>query len=318
MRILSLRTALLAIGFVPGLARSQSSTQGPITNVSALVQIPAGPGALSAPLGFSLSAPSPLLVRGVGPALAAFGVGGTAVAPYLDFFTPSGPVDFGARVAIAWDWNAAAAVVGAFPLPAPTGAPVNGQGPVDSSDVETFQPGTYMARAFDNSHQGGTALVELYTGGVLVPLGNPGIVRPTPPPGDISNCSLLVTAGPGAQPQILGFTLNAPATVLIRAVGPSLAAFGVPNSARAPQFQLWKGASPYAYPVVTLSDNDWAGIVAAVGAFTLSAPSGDDAAVTFLPAGSYTLTGANADPTAAATSSVLLLEVYVVPDLGIL
>lgn len=313
MRFRQFLAVLTAFSGGATFAWGQAPANGPIMNVSALVQIPPGQGALSAPLGVAVSAPSPLLIRADGPALAKFGLTGTAVGPYVNFYTGAGLVDWGAKVAIAWDWAAAAASVGAFPVPLPGGTPVNGQIPENSSDLETFQPGGYAARAYDNSWQGGTVLMELYTSAHLIPAGNlgPGSPPLSPgPPGFISNFSLLFS-GSAASSQVLGFTLAAPTPVLIRAVGPSLAAFGVAIPARAATFQLRTSAGA-AFPTVTVPAGAWPAIFQSVGAFPLTAPTGDLSAIAMLPAGAFTLTANDA----TGAGGTVLLEVYANPSVS--
>jgi hypothetical protein len=292
---------------------AQTSISGRITNVSALVQIPSGRGALSQALGFTTGSSSPLLVRGVGPTLAKFGVTNTAIAPVIQYYAGSGSVSFGGRIAIAFDWNASAALVGAFPLSAPAGAAVNGQIPVDYSDVETFTPGTYSIRAEDNSWQGGTALLELYTGGTLIPL---GLSLPVPqlPAGDIINFSLLFNAASGGTQQAIGFALSDATAVLIRAVGPSLASYGLPNAAFSPAIEVVSGSGRPITSLIAASGADWGPIFGSVGAFALPKGAGDFYRAGILPAGVYNLLVSDA----SGIGGQILAEVYLNPNLNLL
>jgi outer membrane protein assembly factor BamB len=129
-----------------------------LINVSALTQVGTGGDVLIA--GFSITgvAPKSVLIRGVGPSLATFGVVGALADPKLEVFT------IGATTAMATNDNwpslanptqaaAAAASVGAFALGA------------DSKDavlVLTLPPGTYTAQVSDTNNTTGLALVEIY------------------------------------------------------------------------------------------------------------------------------------------------------------
>lgn len=128
-----------------------------LTNVSALTQ--AGPGA-EVIVGFAITGSTPvtLLIRGIGPTLANFGVGSVLGDPRLDIF------DGGATSARASNDNwgtatnatqiaAAASTVGAFALAA------------DSRDAVlliALPPGTYTAQAGGAPNAAGSVLVELY------------------------------------------------------------------------------------------------------------------------------------------------------------
>jgi hypothetical protein len=63
---------------------------------------------------------------------------------------------------------------------------------------------------------------------------------PTPIPGMLANISTRLQVGTGARVTIAGFVVqgSAPKRVLIRAVGPSLAQFGVPDALANPRMEL--------------------------------------------------------------------------------
>jgi hypothetical protein len=111
-----------------------------------------------------------------------------------------------------------------------------------------------------------------------------------------------------------GFVLNGAGqrTVLIRAIGPGLSAFGVGGVLAQPVVTLFNGDQTVA------SNRDWntadnvVGIRAAaerVGAFALADASRDSALLATLSPGAYTIqvSGAN------NTTGVALLEIYEVP-----
>jgi hypothetical protein len=108
---------------------------------------------------------------------------------------------------------------------------------------------------------------------------------------------------------IAGFTLGGATskTVLIRAVGPSLAAFGVSGFLADPKLELFTG------PALLASNDNWDGVpvltkaFATVGAFALPAGSRDAALLPSLAPGGYTAQGSGV----ATTTGVALVEVYV-------
>jgi len=108
-------------------------------------------------IGFSLSGnlPQTILIRGVGPELANFGVPGTIENPQLELFSSTG------IIASNDDWEqadnaaeVATAVPGAFPLTT---------GSRDSAILITLQPGVYSALLSGVDGATGEGLVEVYT-----------------------------------------------------------------------------------------------------------------------------------------------------------
>ncbi|MBM3842026.1 MAG: hypothetical protein FJ397_01980 [Verrucomicrobia bacterium] len=115
---------------------------------------PPGRSALIAGFVVAGNTPATVLVRAVGPALAAFGVDDAAGDPKLEMFRGT------TFLAENNDWNgdrqvaALAASVGAFPLP------LNGS--KDAVLLLTLPPGTYTAQTIDTDRRGGSALLEVY------------------------------------------------------------------------------------------------------------------------------------------------------------
>jgi hypothetical protein len=109
----------------------------------------------------------------------------------------------------------------------------------------------------------------------------------------------------------MGFVVggSASAKVLVRGIGPTLGAFGVPGTVDDPQLTLFNSS------VKIGENNDWGGTApltaafASVGAFALPATSKDAALLVTLAPGNYTaqVTGFN------GTTGVALVEVYEVP-----
>lgn len=105
--------------------------------------------------------------------------------------------------------------------------------------------------------------------------------------------------------------------IIVRAVGPTLAAFGVPNPLRQPVLRIFDSAGKvyengYVYPAVvgglTYAD-DLAGSLAKVGAFAIPANTLDVVVMMPFTPGSYTAQVSSGDLTAGD----VLLEIYEVP-----
>ena len=126
--------------------------------------------------------------------------------------------------------------------------------------------------------------------------------------GFLRNLSTRGFVGSGDQILVAGFVVNgvAPKRVLVRAIGPALANFGVPGVVTDPTLKLYRGS------VVEGSNDDWGtdpAVPAAsstVGAFALPAGSTDAALVATLVPGPYTaqVTGVN------GATGVGLVEIY--------
>lgn len=129
----------------------------------------------------------------------------------------------------------------------------------------------------------------------------------------ITNVSARSLSGPGAAVLTVGFAItgDTAATVLIRAVGPSLAGFGVTGELTNPQLRLYSGRG------TQLSTNDdwlttagWAAAFSAVGAFELAGNTRDAALVVRLTPGTYTAQASGTGDEAG----VALIEVYNMPN----
>jgi len=204
-----------------------------------------------------------VLFRAIGPTLAAFGVSGTLADPRLELYRGS------AKVNENDNWAPALATVfnsvGAFALT---------NGSRDAALVAPLAPDAFTAQVPGTT--GGVVLVEAYdtgpaTGGRLV------------------NVSARNRVGTGDDILIAGFTISGSGNkpLLIRAVGPTLAAFGVGGTLADPKLEIYNAQG------VKVTENDtWtAGLAttfASVAAFPLSAGSRDAALLTSLPPGSYT------------------------------
>ncbi len=274
-----------------------------LTGLSTRAQ--AGAGGNAAIVGFVVSgdAPKPVLIRAVGPALAAFGVGGTLPAPKLELFRGQ------AVIAANTGWSASPVAGAIADTSAQVGLFALATDSADSALLLTLAPGAYTAQMTDAQDRSGNGLVEIYdlaaAGGEhrLADLGNS--------PHRLANLSSRAFVGSGDATLIAGMTVAGTAAkrVLIRAAGPALAALGVGDALARPELTLLEGARVVARNTGWSTGADTAAITAAaaqVGAFPFAAGSADAALLVTLPPGNYTaqITGV------AGTTGIALVEVY--------
>lgn len=134
--------------------------------------------------------------------------------------------------------------------------------------------------------------------------------------GQVINLSTRTRVGLAPDEVIAGFIIEErPRTVLIRAVGPGLARFGVAQPAPNPLLRVKHNGE------TLLTNDDWFESTAAaeiswattrVGAFPLDARSLDAACVVVLPPGAYTVHVSAAS--LYVPGGEVLLEIYSVPD----
>lgn len=259
-----------------------------LSNLS--VRSAAGIGDQTLIVGFVLSGDQlkQTLVRGVGPALAQFGVNGSLVNPLLKLFSGAG-----SQIGLNDDWGGGSALadsfarVGAFSL-APTSR--------DAALLVPLVAGAYSAQVGSDATTG-VALVEVYDA-------DDSSAR-------FVNLSARNQVGTGDNILIVGFTIsgNTAKTLLVRGIGPTLAQFGVGGVLVNPRLQMYKGND------LVAENDDWGGgstFVASftqVGAFALPSTSRDAALLLLLQPGAYT---AQVSGVANATG-VALVEVYEMP-----
>lgn len=143
------------------------TTTSRLTNVSARAQVGTGSSVLVAGFVISGTTSETILIRGVGPALGAFGVTGTLAAPQLTLFDSSGGV-----IATNTGWSNASVLggsnVGAGVQPATSSVMASvsafalAAGSADSAIVVTLPPGAYTAQVSGANNTSGAGLIELY------------------------------------------------------------------------------------------------------------------------------------------------------------
>jgi hypothetical protein len=230
-----------------------------------------------------------MLIRTAGPGLAAFGVTGALADPNLSV------VSGNSTVASNDNWLAGDAAT--FTA---TGAFAFAAGSRDAAVVSSLNAGAYSAVVGAGGGTGVT-LLEVYDADAAAADAR------------LVNASTRAFVGTGEQVLIPGFVISGSGTVrlLIRAVGPTLANFGVTSTLADPQLTLFQGST-------TIGSNDnWSSgtnataIAAAAvqaGAFALATGSRDAAMLVELGAGSYTVTVSGV----GSTTGTALVELYVV------
>ena len=255
-----------------------------------------GTGANVMICGFSITAGAPktVLLRAVGPQLAAYGVAGVLANPTLTIFDQNGAVvqsndnwsDVGANVTALRN---AFTAVNAFDL---------ATGSNDAALLATLPPGTYTAEVSGVAATQGIVLLEIY---------------------DVSGSARLLSLSTRAQvgtgDGILISGLNVSATggprhLLVRAIGPTLANYGVAGVLADPAFAIVDNKGTQ----IAANDNwgtpDTGGALAQAfvqaGAFPLPTGSKDAALLVDLSSGLYSILVRGV----GGTQGIALVEVY--------
>ncbi|HEX4665880.1 MAG TPA: fibronectin type III domain-containing protein [Chthoniobacterales bacterium] len=152
-------------------------------------------------------------VRAIGPSLTAAGVAGALGDPVLQIVDNTGAV-----VTSNDNWNVPGEELTSYGL-----APADGR---EAGLVATLAPGAYSAVVSGQGNASGVALVELYD-----------LDAET---GRVANISTRSRVESGDNVMIGGFILGGSGTpVIVRAIGPSLAAVGIANALLDPRLELY-------------------------------------------------------------------------------
>lgn len=260
-----------------------------LANLSTRGLVPTG-GALTPGFTVRGTGAKSLVIRAVGPTLSLFGIGSALTEATLDVIAADSSI-----VASNSNWSSSAAIdsafarVGAFPLAA---------GSRDAAVQASLAPQAYTVRVSPTvSGASGVTLAEIYD------------ADPATAATRLTNLSTLGFVGTGDNALTAGFVITGSASkrLLIRAIGPGLAPFGVGDRLADPQLSLVPlGGLPIA------SNDDWPDLpsvqsaFAAAGAFALSSGSKDAALVITLEPGGYTVVVSGAN----ATTGNALVEIY--------
>jgi hypothetical protein len=252
-----------------------------------------------------------VVLRGVGPGLSSYGVIGSAPSLSLSLFDTAATPDLITSDS-AWQ----------VPPTAPAGPWAGKVTPVDATAADFQAVGAFaLAAGSADTAVKVTLPTGAYTSVIAAPAG-PYValaeVYDADPAGAgtaLANLSARAYVGSGSNTMVAGFVISGSTsqTILIRASGPALTAFGVSNVIPQPGLTLFNSSQ-----VAITSNAGWLGsteiaqVAASVGAFPWNNPSSADSALLItLPPGNYTaqVTGAPGS-TSGGTG---LVEVYAIP-----
>jgi hypothetical protein len=259
-----------------------------------------GTGADTLIVGFVVSGNGKnLLVRGVGPTLAAFGIASPLSDPVLTLNGPSGLIATNS----GWQTSSGGQAQGPLITASDTqvGAFALASGSADSALLATVNQGVYTASVLSPNGTSGVALTEIYDADT----------SPNPASRLVNvSARMNVTAGQGTLIGGLVIEGNTTKTVLIRGIGPTLATFGMTGVLPDPQITVFSGGAQVA------ANTGWGtGITTAaqltsasalVGAFPLPSGSKDSALLITLQPGAYTVEVTSV----SGATGVALIEVY--------
>ena len=243
--------------------------------------------------GAATSGAKPLVIRAGGPSLSAFGITAFLDDPKLETFAGSTSTGSNDNWGGSNQLSAALVAVGAFAFNSPTSKDA-----ATTAQILTRDNSVLVSSANNGT---GAVIAEVYD---ATPAANFAVTTPR-----LLNVSVRKNLGTGVT---AGFVLggSTPTRVLIRVVGPGLAAFGVTGTVVDPQLTLFAGSTKIG------ENNDWAGTAeltaaaTSVGAFALPAATSKDAALLVsLQPGNYSVFASGVNN----TSGVALVEVYELP-----
>lgn len=241
-----------------------------------------------------------LLIRAGGPALTAYGLTGVLADPQLTVMNGSTPITsnagWGTPASNAVAVNQAQANTGAGLVYANTAS-------ADSALVLALgsNPG-YTVLVRSKSGGSGRTLAEVYDD-------TPANTYTTAIP-RLINVSCRITVGANAS-LTEGFYVGGTTsrTVLIRAIGPGLAAFGVTGAMSDPQLTVYSGQTVIASNTGWGGDPQMTAAMTAVGALPNPPQARDSAVLLTLPPGGYTAVATSA----SGAAGNVLLDIYEVP-----
>jgi len=202
-----------------------------LANISTRGQVQTGFDVMIGGFVINGAAPKTVVIRAIGPSLANYGVSGALSNPQIQLVRSSDQVTLAAND--SWGSASNAGLISSSGF-----APSN---PVESAIYTTLQPGAYTAIVSGVGGVTGVGLIEVYE-----------VDQPDTPLINISTRGRVQT---GFDVMIGGFVIqgSGPETVVIRAIGPSLANFGVAGALANPQVQLVRQSDQ----AVIASNDDW-------------------------------------------------------------
>ncbi len=287
-----------AAGALTGAASTPTpAADGFLRNLSTRGFVGSGGSVLVGGFVINGSTPKQLLIRAIGPTLGDYGVTGEVSDPQLELYHNGAVIAANDNWGTAGGVPAASTAVGAFTLPS---------GSKDAALVATLSPGLYSTVVSGVGNASGVGLVEIYDVDNQSPFSAQKVL----------NLSTRGEVGSGDKTLIAGVNINGttPKRVLVRAVGPTLADFGVSNPLSDPILRIVRQSDK----VTVRENNDWeigndpakvAQVSAEIGAFAIPSGSKDAVLLITLPPGSYSALVTSGD----GSTGVAIVEVYEVP-----
>lgn len=262
---------------------------GVLANIATRLAVQAGDNVLIGGFIIDGTAPKQVLIRGVGPSLTQFGVINALANPVLELHLPDGSTVSNDNWKIDdQTGQSQEAIIRATNIP-PTAD-------VESAILVTLNPGAYTAILSGKNQTTGIGLVEVYD---VSPSANAKLVNISTR-GFVNTADNAMIGGFIVIPPSVGFT-----ALVIRAIGPSLAAFGVKSALADPVLELHDSNGG------SFTNDNWGDDPNASRIPASLQPKDPLESATYqtLPPGAYTVIvrGAN------NTTGVGLVEVYALP-----
>ena len=211
----------LQVGPLTGSLPSEQNMPTQLINLSTRLRVETGEGVAIAGFVVAGSQPKRVIIRALGPSLLSSGVTGALSATILDLYNANSQ-----KIATNTGWTSS---TDADAITASGFSPRDSR---ESAMIQTLAPGAYTAIVSAPGGATGVALVEMYD------LDRSNVsVRPV----NVSTRGRVLSAD---NVMIGGFVIggNRPRRVILRALGPSLAARGVNQYLANPQVALYDGA----------------------------------------------------------------------------
>jgi len=212
-----------------------SATPATLGNISTRLQVGTSDRVMIAGFIVEGSVPKRVLIRAAGPSLTQFGVPNALANPRLELHDPTSTIGTNDD----WQTTQIGGVITEDQVSEIQNSGLAPLDPLESAIIATLSPGSYTAIVEGIDNGTGVGIVEVYD---LVATSSSRLVN-------ISTRGFVQT---GDDAMIGGFIVVAqPTRVIIRAIGPSLSQFGVPDVLANPQLELHDASGTIA------ENNDW-------------------------------------------------------------